>query len=193
LCISAFGVSKIHSARAKSTAISELETQWRKEVASDPDRSLWSTQPIAHYELARSQSDELLPIALLNIPSVDIRVAVFEGTSDRVLDIGVGRVSGTAEIGVSGNLALAGHRNGYFRGLKDIAIGDEISIQHADGIDHYSVTELLVVKPDAIHVLDPTAESILTLVTCYPFYFVGSAPERFIVRAVSKQTAVFSQ
>jgi sortase A len=193
VCVSAYGVTKIHSARAQSAAISDLEAQWREEVIAEPDQSLWSTQRIAHHEQARSESDALSPLALLTMPSVGIRVAVFEGTSDRVLNLGVGRVPGTGRVGARGNLALAGHRDGFFRGLKDIEVGDDISIQYGGGIDHYRVTELWVVEPDAVHVLEPTEETTLTLVTCYPFYFVGPAPRRFIVRAVAKRSGVFSQ
>jgi sortase A len=193
VCVSAYGVTKIHSARAQSAAISELEAQWREQVITEPDQSLWSTQRIAHHERARAESDALSPLALLTMPSVGIRVAVFEGTSDRVLNLGVGRVPGTGQVGAPGNLALAGHRDGFFRGLKDIEVGDDISIQHGGGTDHYRVTELLVVEPDAVHVLEPTDEATLTLVTCYPFYFVGAAPKRFIVRAVAKRSGVLSQ
>ena len=186
LCVSVYGLSRVNTARAQSVAISDLEAQWRTEATADPDRSLWSAQRIAHYERVRSESDALAPLALLTIPAVDIRVAVFEGTSDRILNLGVGHISGTAGFGVPGNLGLAGHRDGFFRGLKDIAIGDDISIRHNGGSVDYRVTELLVVDPDAVHVLQPTQETTLTLVTCYPFYFVGHAPQRFIVRAVAK-------
>jgi sortase A len=193
VCVSAYGVTKIHSARAQSAAISDLEAQWREEIMAEPEQSLWSAQRIAHHERARAETDALSPLALLTMPSVGIRVAVFDGTSDRVLNLGVGRVPGTGQVGAQGNLALAGHRDGFFRGLKDIDVGDDISIQHGGGIDHYRVTELLVVEPDAIHVLEPTDEMTLTLVTCYPFYFIGAAPRRFIVRAVANRSGVFSQ
>lgn len=193
VCVGAYGVSKIHSASAQSAAISELEAEWRLDAAGvEPDQSLWSTQRIAQRERARAERDGLSPIALLSIPAVGIRVAVFEGTSDRVLNLGVGRMLDTAELGVPGNLGLAGHRDGFFRGLKDIAVGDDISIQHDGGIDHYNVTELLVVAPDAVHVLAPTDKTTLTLVTCYPFYFVGHAPQRFIVQATAAESDVFS-
>ena len=194
VCVGAYGVSKIHSANAQSAAISELEAQWRPDATGvEPDQSLWSTQRIAQRDRARAENGGLSPLALLSIPAVGIRVAVFEGTSDRVLNLGVGRVLGTAEVGVPGNLGLAGHRDGFFRGLKDIAVGDDLSIQHAGGIDHYNVTELLVVAPDAVHVLEPTDKTTLTLVTCYPFYFVGHAPQRFIVKAIAARSDVFSQ
>ena len=188
ICISVYGLTRIQSARAQSAAISALEAQWREEAEAAPDQSLWSAQRIAHHEKVLAESDELSPLALLSISSVGIRVAVFEGTSDRVLNRGAGRVAGTGNFGDVGNLALAGHRDSFFRGLKDIAIGDDIQIRHADGVVNYSVTELFVVDPDAVHVLEPTPDTTLTLITCYPFYFVGHAPQRFIVRAVAEST-----
>ena len=188
LCVSIFGFNKIQSAHAQSAAISNLEAQWREEATVGPDQSLWSAKRIEHHEQVRAESDALSPLALMSISSVGIRVAVFEGTSDRVLNLGAGRVPGTGEFGAAGNLALAGHRDGFFRGLKDIAIGDDIKLRHGDGIVNYSVTEFFVVDPDAVHVLEPTEDATLTLITCYPFYFVGHAPQRFIVRAVAEST-----
>jgi sortase A len=187
-CLGFYGLTTMHSARAQTAAIAELEAQWQQVDLAEPDRSLWSAQRIAAYEQSRTNSDALSPRAILNIPSVDVRVAVFEGTSDRVLNLGAGRVPGTGAFGAAGNLALAGHRDGFFRGLKDIAVGDEIALEHGNGVVNYSVTELFVVDPDAVHVLEPTQETTLTLITCYPFYFVGHAPQRFIVRAVAKAT-----
>ncbi|MDH3410291.1 MAG: class D sortase [Gammaproteobacteria bacterium] len=193
ICLSAYGAVKVQSASAQSAAMSDLETEWRQAATAAPDRSLWSKARIERYERDRSDSENLPPLGLLTIPSVGIRVAMFEGTSDRVLNLGVGRVEGTGQIGSAGNLAFAGHRDGFFRGLKDIEVGDDISIQHRGGISHYSVHELSVVEPDAVHVLEPTEEETLTLVTCYPFYFVGPAPKRFIVKAIARRADVFSQ
>ena len=188
VCISVYGLSRIQSARAQSAAISTLEAEWRDAARAAPDQSLWSAKRIAHHEQIDADSDALPPLALLSIASVGVRVAVFEGTSDRVLNLGAGRVPGTGEFGAVGNLALAGHRDGFFRGLKDIAIGDDIELRHGDGVTNYSVTELIVVDPDAVHVPEPTQDTTLTLITCYPFYFVGHAPQRFIVRAVAAST-----
>ena len=187
-CLGFYGLVQIQSARAQTAAIAELEMRWQQEDLAEPDRSLWSEQRIAAYERSRTTSDASSPRALLSIPSVGIRVAVFDGTSDRVLNLGAGRVPGTGEFGAIGNLALAGHRDGFFRGLKDITIGDDIKLEHGGDVVNYSVTGFLVVDPDAVHVLEPTRDTTLTLITCYPFYFVGHAPQRFIVRAVAKAT-----
>ena len=106
------------------------------------------------------------------------------GTDDRSLDRGVGHIEDTAQPGTDGNLGIAGHRDGFFRGLKDITLGDVIELDTIQGSDTYRVERTWVVSPEDVSVLDPTSTRALTLVTCYPFYFVGSAPDRFIVRAV---------
>src|SRR6185503_10765300 len=103
---------------------------------------------------------------------------------DRTLDRAVGYIEGTAQPGTDGNLGIAGHRDGFFRGLKDITAGDAIELDTIQGTDVYRVERTWVVGPEEVSVLDPTSERALTLVTCYPFYFIGSAPQRFIVRAV---------
>jgi sortase A len=94
----------------------------------------------------------------------------------------VGWIEGTAALGVSGNLGLAGHRDGYFRGLKDLKIGDVIEVQTVERTMRYRVDETLIVEPSDVFVLEPTQEPSITLVTCYPFYFVGHAPQRYIVK-----------
>ena len=91
---------------------------------------------------------------------------------------------GTAPPGTDGNSGIAGHRDGFFRGLKDIVPGDAIELDTLNGKEAYRVERTWVVEPEDVSVLDPTPMRALTLVTCYPFYFVGSAPQRFIVRAV---------
>ena len=106
------------------------------------------------------------------------------GTDDRTLDRAVGHIEGTAQPGTDGNSGIAGHRDGFFRGLKDITPGDVIELDTIQGKDVYRVERTWVVNPEDVSVLDPTSTRALTLVTCYPFYFVGSAPRRFIVRAV---------
>lgn len=122
-------------------------------------------------------------VAVLRIPGIALEVPVMYGTGEGVLRRGAGVIEGTRMPGTQGNVALAAHRDTFFRGLKDIALGDQIELETFDRTLHYRITELSVVEPTAVHVLADTAESVLTLVTCYPFYFVGNAPQRFIVRA----------
>lgn len=119
----------------------------------------------------------------LDIPRLGLSVAVLEGTGSRMLRRGTGHIEGTPLPGEAGNSGIAGHRDTFFRGLKDIRKNDEIQLQTATELSRYEVDWIRVVSPDDISVLSPTSESTLTLVTCYPFYFLGSAPKRFVVRA----------
>ena len=130
------------------------------------------------------------PEAVLRVPKVGIEVPVLEGTSDAVLNRGVGHVPGTALPGQAGNLAITGHRDGFFRPLKDIAVGDVIEVERggqakgdAEAVDRYVVRATRVVSPSDTSVLRATPEATLTLITCFPFYYVGAAPQRFIVQA----------
>jgi sortase A len=148
------------------------------------DTSLWDAKRIREYqESLREQSAS--PVAVLKIPKIGLEVAVFAGTDDFVLNRGVGWIEGTARPGEIGNSGIAGHRDGFFRPLKDIAPGDAIEIVGLSGTRRYQVESIQLVRPEDVQVLDPTPGAALTLVSCYPFYFVGSAPQRFIVRAVS--------
>lgn len=126
-------------------------------------------------------SDDLL--GRLEIPRLDVSVMVSRGTSARVLRRGAGYITTTALPGDSGNVGIAGHRDRHFRPLKDVGPGDEVLLTTVDGTFRYRVSWTRVVEPRDVYVLRPTEEPTLTLVTCYPFYFVGNAPDRFIVRA----------
>ena len=119
----------------------------------------------------------------MDIPRLGMSVAVLQGTSSRVLRLGIGHIAGTPLPGEDGNIGIAGHRDTFFRGLKDIRKNDEIQIQTARGLSRYEVDWAKVVANDDQGVLAPSTNSALTLVTCYPFYFVGPAPKRFVVRA----------
>lgn len=150
---------------------------------SAPDQSLWSPQRVIAWQKAHLEPFSE-PLAVLRIPKLRLEVAVLPGTDDRTLDRALGHIEGTALPGTDGNLGIAGHRDGFFRGLKDIAQGDRIELDTLQGQDVFQVERTWIVNPEDVSVLDPTPTRALTLVTCYPFYFVGSAPQRFIVRAV---------
>jgi sortase A len=128
------------------------------------------------------------PLAVLRIPGIALEVAVLEGTDEWTLNRAVGHIEDTALPGTEGNAGIAGHRDGFFRGLEDIRSGDVIQIETFTSVDMYRVERAWIVDPEDVSVLDPTASPSITLVTCYPFYFVGSAPQRFIVRAVRTQS-----
>jgi sortase A len=119
----------------------------------------------------------------MDIPRLGMSVAVLQGTTSRILRLGIGHIAGTPLPGEAGNIGIAGHRDTFFRGLKDIRKNDEIQLQTTSGLSRYQVDWMKVVANDDQNVLAPSTESALTLVTCYPFYFVGPAPKRFVVRA----------
>jgi len=123
------------------------------------------------------------PLCGLRIPRIGLEVPVFEGTDEATLNRGVGRIPGTARPGEAGNVALAGHRDGFFRGLKDVREGDVHELRTREETRTYVVDRVAVVDPGDVSVLDDRAAPTLTLVTCYPFYYVGNAPKRFIVQA----------
>jgi sortase A len=120
---------------------------------------------------------------VLRIDKLGIEVPVFDGTDDLTLNRGVGRIIGTARLGGTGNIGIAGHRDGFFRGLKDISVGDKVDLMMIEARAAYVVDQIEIVSPDDVRVLQPRGVPSLTLVTCYPFYFVGDAPNRFIVHA----------
>jgi len=146
------------------------------------DFRLWSPERIKEYRASIAERSDG-PLALLRIPNLDIEAAVLPDSTDWALNRGLGWIEGTARPGEGGNCGVAGHRDGFFRGLKDVAAGDTIELELPGRVEQYRVASITIVKPDDVSVLDPTAQPSLTLVTCYPFYFVGSAPERFIVKA----------
>jgi len=146
------------------------------------DFRLWSAKRIAEYKDSLAQQVDP-PLAVLLISKFQLRVPVIEGTDELTLNRGIGHIAGTARPDQEGNIGLAGHRDGFFRVLKDISRGDTIELQTTRATDHFVVDQIVLVRPDDVSVLQPTLGRSLTLVTCYPFYFIGSAPQRYIVRA----------
>ena len=146
------------------------------------DFSLWSDKRVQEYMESLVTRDGT-PSGVLSIPKLHLEAPVYDGTDDLTLNRGVGRIIGTARLGDAGNTGIAGHRDGFFRGLKDIALGDRIDLVLPSQTNHYVVENIQITGPDDVSVLQPTPKASLTLVTCYPFYFVGSAPQRYIVSA----------
>ena len=150
---------------------------------SDPvDTSLWSEKRVRDYQQTLL-TDSPAPVAILHVPDVGIEVPVFVGTEEWAITRGAGWIEWTAPPGEPGNAGIASHRDGFFRPLKDVAIGDSLILETPRGSISYRIESLQIVEPSDVSVLDPTEESTITLVTCYPFYFVGDAPHRFIVTA----------
>jgi sortase A len=193
--LSVWGAARLHRTLASRTAIAGFQTEEASMPAEnlspavDPilsakvDIHLWDNRRITAYQSSLTQEKDQ-PLAILRIPRISLEVPVFDDTDELALNRGVGRIRGTAKIGQVGNLGIAGHRDGFFRGLKDIGPGDKIALAVPGRTDEYVVTQIQIVKPEDTSVLGFTASPTLTLVTCFPFYFVGSAPQRYIVTAV---------
>jgi sortase A len=126
-------------------------------------------------------------IGELRIPRLGLTAIVAQGDSAPILDRAVGHIADTAMPGEPGNVVLAGHRDTFFRPMKRVQIGDAITLKTSRGEFHYFVESTAVVAPTDVQVLQPTAEPTLTLITCFPFAYVGPAPDRFIVRARERE------
>ncbi len=155
------------------------ELTWSGKV----DMKLWSPGRVKAYRAALQQ-ESLPTLAILRIPRLKLEVPVYDGTTDAVLDLAAGRIEGTALPGTTGNVGIAAHRDGFFRVLKDLKEGDALELDTPSAAEQYRVEWIRITTPDDVSVIDPTPGRAVTLVGCYPFYHVGSAPQRFIVRAV---------
>ncbi len=155
------------------------ELAWSKKV----DMTLWSTARVKAYKAVLAR-DTPPTLAILRIPRLKLEVPVYDGTSDAVLDLAAGRIEDTALPGTPGNVGIAAHRDGFFRVLKDIKEGDALVLDTPVATEQYQVEWIRITTPEDVSVIDPTPGPAVTLVGCYPFYHVGSAPQRFIVRAV---------
>jgi sortase A len=122
-------------------------------------------------------------IALLAIPRLELSTVVVEGADEPELKLAPGHIRGTSMPGKGGNVAVAGHRDTFFRPLRLIRMNDTITVKTHEREFQYRVVSMEIVSPEDVRVLNPVGHDTLTLITCYPFYFVGSAPSRFIVHA----------
>jgi sortase A len=127
------------------------------------------------------------PVAKLSIPRLGAELYVVEGTDSGDLRLGPGHMPGTAMPGGKGNCVIAGHRDTHFRVLKDIRQGDDIVLETGQGRFVYTVDATAVVQPTNTSSLQPTRSAVLNLITCYPFYYLGNAPKRFVVTAKLEQ------
>jgi sortase A len=147
-------------------------------AAPDPRATILPARMPVHKRPAQGAS-----IGRIEIPRLGVSAIIRAGSDARTLRLAVGYIPGTALPGERGNTGLAAHRDTFFRRLRDIRTDDEIRIVTKEGTYRYEVDNTRIVQPKDVWVLNPTPEPALTLVTCYPFNYIGSAPERFIVRA----------
>src|ERR1700678_274620 len=170
-CTAQYSAAAIHQSRqnARLDALRAQSAQLDKTLSSSPTFVADTAGPP--------------PLGRIEIPSVGVSAIVEEGESDATLAESVGHLTGTALPGQPGNVALAAHRDTYFRDLSDIQNGDEIFFTTPTAIYKYRVSGVVIVDPSDIGVLSPSNDSRLTLITCYPFHFVGPAPKRFVVVA----------
>jgi sortase A len=153
----------------------------------------WNFQKAESREFSRLLTDRVLAkspaiapsglIGRIEVPRLSLSVIVMEGTGTAVLRRSAGHIEGTALPGEPGNIGISGHRDTFFRPLRNIRKDDIVTLNTLTGEYRYRVVSTSIVSPDDIAVLEPTSSEILTVVTCYPFYFVGPAPDRFVVRA----------
>jgi sortase A len=122
-------------------------------------------------------------IAQMNAPSVHLTATVLEGSDDRTLERAAGHIEDTPFPGDPGNVGIAGHRDTTFRAVRNLKIGDPLTLTTADRVFSYKISSLKIVNPEDVYVLDPTDHPVITLVTCYPFSFIGHAPKRYVIRA----------
>lgn len=177
VCI--YAVPTVYGAAMSRLAVA----QFRAQSASHRD---WDNARIRAY-----QQSLLIkfppPEAVLRIPKIGLEVPVLEGDDTLTMNRGAGHIPRTKLPGQAGNIGVTGHRDGFFRGLKDLAPGDVIEMQRGTGADdktdRYIVRSISIVMPSDTRLLKDTTESVLTLVTCFPFRYVGSAPQRYVVQS----------
>ena len=174
-------IRAFEQAMASEAVPAKLMADGESEQSLEPDYSLWSDKRVNDYHASNLQREDA-PLAVLSISKLDLKVPVYNSTDEINLNRGAGRIKGTAKIGSPGNLGIAAHRDGFFRVLKDIELGDSIEMLTHQGKTEFVVSSITIVDPTDVSVLAATEDSTITLVTCYPFYFVGHAPKRYIVK-----------
>ena len=167
--------AKLYQARATRVFEEQIQTRHLKQGRGARARS--------DTTIKRGPAVEGSAVARLAIPRLGLTSIVVEGTGEKELSLAPGHIPGTSLPGEAGNVAIAGHRDTFFRPLRFLRKDDTINVTTDRGQDQYRVVSTYIVSPADIQVLYPTGRDTLTLVTCYPFDYVGTAPSRFIVRA----------
>ena len=129
------------------------------------------------------------PIGKIKMRDIDLSYTILGGDDSTALDLGISHLSNSAYPGKNGNICLAAHRDTYFKKLEKTQLNDIIEIEHLNGIDRYKVTDIEIASPEETMWIENSNDNLLTLVTCYPFNYIGNAPMRWIVRA-EKQSAI---
>jgi len=174
LLCSLFAIAQADSALGSTRALEEFAAS-----LAPPDQSQWATTRVRDYEKAKAAPGS--PVAVLTVPSLKLEVPVFDKDDDLSLNRGAGLVAGMGTPDQGGNVGIAGHRDGFFRVLKDIKVGDLIEVRTRIKVHRYRVTSIEIVDAADKRLLADTEEPSITLVTCYPFYYIGNAPQRYIV------------
>ena len=187
-----WGLFAVGAALAVWCAVTLYEIEYTKRMPVPPPPPLTITQTLPGDEGATRESPPPPSVsapapgawlARLEAPSVQMTATVLEGSDDATLKRGAGHIEETPLPGQQGNIGIAGHRDTIFRPLRRVQVGDPLDLTTRDRVYHFRITTTSIVGPKDVHVLEPTAEATLTLVTCYPFEFLGHAPRRFIVQA----------
>jgi sortase A len=174
LLCSLFAIAQADSALGSTQALEQFAAS-----LTPPDQSQWAAGRVRDYEKAKLEPGAA--VAVLTVPSLRLEVPVFEKDDDLSLNRGAGLVAGMGTPDQGGNVGIAGHRDGFFRVLKDIKIGDLIEVRTRVKVHRYRVTSIDIVDMDDKRLLADTELPSITLVTCYPFYYIGNAPQRYIV------------
>lgn len=187
------GIAQFEQLAAKSAtpdaADESVTDQNDLSALAEPDTTLWAPGRVADYHA--SLDAELPPVlGVLEIDSIGLKVPVYSTNTELVMDRGAGVIDGMAYPHEGGNIGISGHRDGYFRALKDIQVGDQVLLQTLEGEKRFRIDATQIVEISDISLLKDTRDQSVTLVTCYPFYFVGHAPQRFIVTASLDTTYV---
>ena len=160
----------------------EENRRFERQLAREPDRTAPRMEATEAVEEAGSEPPDPRILGRLEIPSLDLQVLVRDGVDEASLRKAVGHLPGSAAPGGAGNFVVLGHRDTFFRPLRDIALDDLIRVRTRLGVFEYRVDTVVVTEPDGALALTQTGGPTVTLITCYPFYFAGTAPRRFVVR-----------
>ena len=176
LALAGFGYIEWNVNRAQSAASQLLDDQKKRNAEIPRAQSLPHTLVIVPPRAGE-------PVGRIEIPRLHLSVMVLEGTAPEILRAAAGHIHGTALPGTTGNVGVAAHRDTFFRPLRELRRNDEILMTTSYGTFRYVVNAIEIVDPSDVQVLHRTADPQMTLVTCYPFSYIGAAPKRFIVHA----------